>query len=170
MGSSLGSAGPGLVQARTFPARLEGRDMLAEELDFDKIFRLHPTAMALVTADMIFVDANDEFLQTTGRNFEALVGHNFFDRFPKKPDKDAAGDPRWIALEEALNTGRRQVDQLIRYDIEDPALPGHFEERYWSAVAVPVPGPGGETQFLELSARDVTPVIMQFRAMEGQLG
>jgi PAS domain S-box-containing protein len=140
--------------------------MLGQDIDFHEIFRISATAMALLTADMFFVDANDEFLQASGRELDELIGHNFFDRFPKKPERDAVGDPRWIALEEAASSGRRAVDQLIRYDIEDPACPGHFEERYWSAIVMPVCGTDGETQFLELSAREVTPVIAQFRAMQ----
>jgi hypothetical protein len=78
------------------------------------------------------------------------------------------GDPRCIALEKAMSSGRRAVDQLTRYDIEDPALPGQFEERYWSAIVVPVQAADGATEFLELSAREMTPVIAKFRAMEAQ--
>jgi PAS domain-containing protein len=141
--------------------------MLAEDVDFHEMFRISPSVMALLTADLVFVDANDEFLDASGRKLEELTGHNFFERFPKRPERDMVGDPRWLALEKCMSSGRREVDELIRYDIEDPVRPGQLEERYWSAIVVPVRGTDGHMQFLELSAREVTPVIAQFRAMQG---
>lgn len=139
--------------------------MLAQEIDFHEIFRLSPTAMALLTADLVFVDANDAFLDVAGRPLEDLIGHNFFERFPKMPP-DPAGDSKWSALERAMTSGRRECDQLIRYDVEDPAQPGVFEERYWSLVVVPVRGPAGELDVLELSAREITAVIAQFQDLK----
>jgi PAS domain-containing protein len=57
--------------------------MLAQDIDFHEIFRPIPTAMALLTADLVFIDANDEFLEETGRTLDQLVGRNFFEEFPK---------------------------------------------------------------------------------------
>jgi PAS domain-containing protein len=142
-----------------------GGDMLAQEIDFHEIFKLSPTAMALLTADLAFVDANDAFLEVARRPLEDLIGRNFFELFPKMPP-DPGGDPRWIALERAMTSGRRECDRLIRYDVEDPARPGVFEERYWSAVVTPIRGADGALEVLELSAREITSVILQFRELE----
>jgi PAS domain-containing protein len=93
---------------------------LAQEIDFHDIFKLSPTAMALLTGDLVFIDANDAFLDVVRRPLEDLAGHNFFERFPKMPP-DPGGHPMWTALERAMTSGRRECDRLIRYDVEGPA-------------------------------------------------
>jgi len=125
--------------------------------------------MALLAADFEIIDANDAFLQATGLRPEDVVGHNAFEVVPKMPE-DPGGKPKWTALEAALTTGRREVCQLQRYDIEDKAHPGVFEERYWSSVVAPIHGLGAEVEVLELSAREVTPIIDQFRKLQGEAG
>jgi PAS domain-containing protein len=141
--------------------------MLSEEIDFHDLFKVNPTAMALVTPDFEFIDANDEFLAAIGRPLEDLIGNNIFEVVPKMPE-DPGGKPKWTALEAALTTRRREVYKLERYDIEDPARPGVFEERYWSSIVTPVLGLGGEVEILELSAREVTPIIAQFQSLQGR--
>jgi PAS domain S-box-containing protein len=139
--------------------------MLSEEIDFHQIFKINPTAMALLTANFEFIDANDAFLAAIGHSLEDLIGHNAFEVVPKMPE-DPGGNPKWTALEEALTSRRREVHQLHRYDIEDPAHPGVFEERYWSSIVTPVLGRGGKVEVLELSAREVTPIISQYRSLQ----
>jgi PAS domain-containing protein len=141
--------------------------MFAQEIDFHNIFRISPTAMALLTADFVLVDAHDEFLAGCGRRLEDIVGHNVFEQFPKMPP-DPGGNPMWTALEAALTSGEREVSELTRYDVEDPAQPGVFEERYWSAVVTPLRGASGDIEMLELSAREVTAIIAQFRRLEAE--
>jgi PAS domain S-box-containing protein len=141
--------------------------MLSEEIDFHDIFKISATAMALLTPNLEFIDANDEFLAAIGHPLEDLIGHNAFEVMPKMP-ADPGGNPKWTALEAALTTGRREVYKLERYDIEDPSRPGVFEERYWSSIVTPVHGLGGEVEVLELSVREVTPIIGQFRSLLGQ--
>jgi PAS domain S-box-containing protein len=143
--------------------------MLAEVIDFHKVFKLHPTAMALLTADFDVIDANDAFLDAIGLQPEDVIGHNAFEVVPKVPE-DPGGKPKWTALEEALTTGRREVYQLQRYDIEDQAHPGVFEERYWTSIVVPVHGPGGEVEVLELSVREATPIIDRFKMLQDEAG
>ena len=141
--------------------------MLSEEIDFHDIFKISATAMALLTPNFEFIDANDEFLAAIGHPLEDLIGHNAFEVMPKMPE-DPGGNPKWTALEAALTTGRREVYKLERYDIEDPSRPGVFEERYWSSIVTPVLGLGGEVEVLELSAREVTPIIGQFQSLQGR--
>lgn len=138
--------------------------MLAQEIDFHDIFKLHPTGMLLLTADLLILDANDEFLVTVGRKLEELIGHNFYDEFPKLPE-DSGGRPKWTALDEAMTSGRRQCDPLLRYDLEDPDRPGVFVEHWITSVAQPIRGHDGHVQVIELSIRDITPVIDQYRAL-----
>ena len=79
---------------------------------------------------------------------------------------DPGGNPKWTALEAALTSGRREAYQLERYDIEDPTRPGVFAERYWSAIVTPMLDQDGQVEVLELSARELTPIICQFRSLE----
>jgi PAS domain-containing protein len=139
--------------------------MLAQEIDFHDIFKLHPTGMLLLRADLVILDANDEFLATVGRKLEDLIGHNFYDEFPKLPE-DPGGRPKWTALDEAMTSGRRQCDPLLRYDLEDPDRPGVFVERWLTTLAQPIRGGDGQVQVIELSLRDITPVIDQYRELQ----
>jgi PAS domain-containing protein len=138
--------------------------MLAQEIDFHEIFKVEPTAMALLTADFVIVDANDEFLRVVRRPLDELVGHNVFEKFPKVPEYEN-GHPRWTTLEAAATSGRREISKLTRYDIEDPYRPGLYEERYWSAVVTPIRGVGGDIELLELSARELTQFVTQLREL-----
>jgi PAS domain-containing protein len=78
--------------------------MLAEDIDFYQVFKIHPTSMVLLTADLKIVDANEEFLEETGRDLEDLVGHNIFEEFPKMPERPS-GDRAWSAVEAAMTSG-----------------------------------------------------------------
>jgi PAS domain-containing protein len=123
--------------------------------------------MALLTADFTFIDANDAFLAAIGRELEDLIGRNAFQVMPKMPE-DPGGKPKWTALEAAFTTKHREVYRLERYDIEDPAHPGVFEERYWSSIVTPVLDQVGEVEVLEMSVREVTPIISQFRSLQAE--
>jgi len=140
--------------------------MLAEDIDFHEVFKIRPTAMALFTADLDFIDANEEFLRSAGYKLADLVGRNVFAVFPKMPYEP--GNPLWTTLEAALTSGERHVDRLIRYDTEDPDTPGVFRERYWSSVVTPIRGMNGHVELLELSAREVTSIIEQFQSMQAE--
>ena len=141
--------------------------MLAEEIDFYSFFKIHPTAMALLTSDLEFIDANDEFLAATGHGLEELVGQKAFAVFPKMPP-DPGGHPKWTVLEQAQASGRHESLTLERFDIEDPASPGVFQQRYLSTAVTPVRGLDGHVEVLELSVREVTPIIEEFKKLQTQ--
>jgi hypothetical protein len=42
--------------------------MLAEEIDFHQVLKINPTAMALLTADLVIVDVNEAFLKDAERS------------------------------------------------------------------------------------------------------
>ena len=140
--------------------------MLAQEIDFYQVFKIHPTAMALLTPDFEIIDVNDEMLRVAGRPLDEVVGHHVFEIFPKMPYEP--GRPKWTALEAAMTSGRHESNQLTRYDIEDPAHPGVFRERYWSSSVTPLHGIDGRVEFLEFSLREATAIIDQFRSMGTQ--
>jgi PAS domain-containing protein len=138
------------------------------QIDYHRIFIISPTPRALLTPDLVILDANDEFLDTLGRTLADVVGMYVFDAFPKMP-RDSSG-PKITALEAAVASQERETLELTRYDFEDPGTPGAFEERYWASVVTPLRGPDGKLEMLELSAREVTSVIQQFRSTQAQLG
>ena len=92
------------------------------DIDFHEIFKISPTGMAVLTADLYFVDVNDQFLAEAGRSLDELIGRSVFEMFPKMPSD--LGDTERTVLEEAFDTGRRAHVALARYDVEDPAHPG----------------------------------------------
>jgi PAS domain-containing protein len=139
--------------------------MLAEDIDFHEIFRIHPTAMVLLTADFVILDANEAFLDDVGRPLEEIVGHNVFAEFPKMPE-EPGGDPKWTALEAAATSGQCETCELTRYDFEDPQRPGVFSERYWSSVVRPIRDRDGRIEYLELSGLEMTPVIAKYQALQ----
>jgi hypothetical protein len=140
--------------------------MLAEEIDFYRIFKINPTIMVLLTADFVVIDANDEALNAAHHTLDEVVGRHYFELVPKM--LDAAGQPQWTALEEAVTSGHCEGCALVRHDIEDPANPGVFEERYWSTMVRPVRGLDGQVEMLEFSAREVTRIIEQYRELQAQ--
>lgn len=141
--------------------------MLAEDIDFHQVFRILPTSMVLLTADLEIVDANEEFLSETGRDLDDLIGHNIFEAFPKMSGR-SNGDLGWSAMEAAMTSGRREHNLLFREDIEDPEHPGVFVEHYWSSVAQPMHGLDGQVDMIELSLRDVTPIIHEYRVLQSE--
>jgi PAS domain-containing protein len=141
--------------------------MLAQEIDFYQVFKIHPTSMVLLNADLEIVDANEEFLAEAGRELDDLLGHNIFEEFPMMPERPS-GQPAWSAMEAAMTSGRREHNLLFRYDIEDPQHPGVFVERYWSSVAQPIRDSDGHVEFIEFSLRDVTPLIREYRVLQSE--
>jgi PAS domain-containing protein len=141
--------------------------MLAEDIDFYQVFKIHPTSMLLLTADLEIVDANETFLEESGRELDDLIGHHLFEEFPKMPTAPS-GDDAWSAAEAAMTSGKREHNLLFREDIEDHEHPGVFVEHYWSSVAQPVRGRDGEVEFIEFSLRDVTPIIDEYRVLQSE--
>jgi PAS domain-containing protein len=137
-------------------------------VDYRRVFKVSPTAMALLTPGLVILDANDEFLADIGRTREDLVGQYVFAALPTMPPGPAG--PKVTALERALASRKREAHELVRYDFEDPGRPGVFEERYWTSVVTPLRGPDGRVVVLELSAREVTAIISHFRSMQAQYG
>jgi len=141
--------------------------MLAEDIDFYHVFRIHPTCMLLLTADLKIVDANEEFLAESGLDIDDLVGRHLFEEFPKMPEP-STGHECWSAVESAQTSGRREHNVLFRQDIEDRDHPGVFLERYWSSVAQPIRGRDGQVEVIEFSLRDVTPIIDEYRVLQSE--
>ncbi|MGW1848317.1 PP2C family protein-serine/threonine phosphatase [Streptomyces sp. NPDC001966] len=130
-------------------------------IDYEAVFQALPSAVALFTTDLVYVDVNEAFLSGMGRTRDQVVGRYLSDAFPDDPKDPAVtgmrklqASLRWVAA-----TGQRDAMTLHRYDVEHPDRPGVWEERYWSPVNVPVFGPDGRVALLLHREEDITELI-----------
>ncbi|RAG81580.1 protein phosphatase [Streptacidiphilus pinicola] len=130
-------------------------------IDYREVFQAQPGLVALLTPDLVYADANEEFCRSSGRSREQLLGRHLFDVFPDNPDDpDATGVHNLRAsLLRVLETGERDAMALQRYDVESAEHPGEWQERYWSPLNAPVMGPDGTVALLLHRAEDVTALV-----------
>ncbi|MGW5655180.1 PP2C family protein-serine/threonine phosphatase [Streptomyces humi] len=140
--------------------------MIDAEIDYATVFQHLPGMVALLTPDLVYADANAEFLRMAGRRREDVVGRYLFDVFPDNPDDSAATGMRNLecSLRRVLATGERDTMALQRYDVQDTDRPGHWDERYWSPVNVPILDPDGKVVLLVHRVEEVTELIRARRA------
>jgi len=148
-------------------------------IDYAAVFQALPGMVAVLTPELVYVDANEEFIRMSGRSREQLVGRYLFDVFPDNPGDPAASGMRNLAasLQRVLATGERDTMAVQRYDVHSLEEPGQWEERYWSPINAPVLGPDGEVVLLVHRVEEVTefirdrggPVGTRARALEAEL-
>jgi PAS domain-containing protein len=135
--------------------------MTRTEIDYRVVFQALPGSFALLSPDLVILDANRAFLEMTSRNREDLVGRDIFQAFPQNPaihDSDGQRNLR-SSLETVLATGLADVMGTYRYDIEAQDHPGEFEERYWAVTNMPVLGPDGKVILIINRAEEVTHIV-----------
>ncbi|MEU3619610.1 SpoIIE family protein phosphatase [Streptomyces sp. NPDC006872] len=130
-------------------------------IDYAAVFQALPGMVALLTPELRYADANEEFLRVSGRKREQMIGRHLFDVFPDNPDDKAASGMRNLeaSLRRVLATGDRDTMALQRYDVESAEQPGEWEERYWSPVNAPVYGPDGSVVLLVHRVEEITELI-----------
>ncbi|QYX81712.1 PP2C family protein-serine/threonine phosphatase [Streptomyces akebiae] len=135
--------------------------MREPHIDYAEVFRALPGMVALLTPDLVYADANDDFLRLAGRSREQLLGRYIFDVFPENPNEPAAAGMRETeaSMLRTVATGERDTMALLRYDIEDPQRPGLWQEHYWSPVNAPVLGPDGKVDLIVHRVEEVTELI-----------
>ncbi|MFD3532229.1 PP2C family protein-serine/threonine phosphatase [Streptomyces sp. NPDC058664] len=135
--------------------------MGATGIDFEAVFHALPGAVALLSTDLVFVDVNEAYSLLSGRPREQLTGRYLFDVFPDNPGDPAASGMRNLhaSLLRVVSTGESDSMALQRYDVEDPDRPGTWEDRYWSPINAPVPGPGGAVAMVLHRVEEVTELI-----------
>ncbi|MFE2918265.1 PP2C family protein-serine/threonine phosphatase [Kitasatospora indigofera] len=153
--------------------------MTEAAIDYAAVFQALPGMVALLTPELVYADANEEFLRMSGRSREQVVGHYLFDVFPDNPNDPTATGARNLAasLKRVLESGERDAMALQRYDLESPKRPGVWEERYWSPVNEAVLGPDGRVALLVHRVEEVTELIRarggpegsRARVLEGEL-
>ncbi|ELP64548.1 PP2C family protein-serine/threonine phosphatase [Streptomyces turgidiscabies] len=144
--------------------------MRKPQVDYAAVFRALPGMVALLTPDLVYADANDDFVRLSGRTREQLIGRYIFDVFPENPNDPAvAGSMRETetSMLRTVATGERDTMALLRYDIEDPERPGHWQEHYWSPVNAPIFGPDGHVALVVHRVEEVTEFIRAFGVPDG---
>ncbi|MFE0642565.1 PP2C family protein-serine/threonine phosphatase [Streptomyces sp. NPDC058877] len=140
--------------------------MREPQIDYAAVFHALPGMVALLTPDLVYVDANEDFLRLAGRTREQLLGRYIFDVFPENPNDPAAAGMRetQASMLRVVATGERDTMALLRYDIEDSERPGRWVEHFWSPVNAPVLGQDGRTALIVHRVEEVTELI---RARDG---
>ncbi|WP_432032943.1 PP2C family protein-serine/threonine phosphatase [Streptomyces antibioticus] len=135
--------------------------MRKPQIDYAAVFRALPGMVALLTPDLVYADANDDFLRLAGRTRDQLLGRYIFDVFPENPNDAAAAGRRETeaSMLRVVASGERDTMALLRYDIEDPARPGVWQEHYWSPVNAPVLGPDGKVTLVVHRVEEITELI-----------
>ncbi|MCL7382585.1 SpoIIE family protein phosphatase [Streptomyces sp. 35G-GA-8] len=135
--------------------------MTEPQIDYAAVFQALPGAVALLTPQLVYVDANEEFLRMVARSREQVISSYLPDDFRDNPDDPAAiVIPNVQAsLLRAAESGKRDTLALQRADLEDPDRPGVWDERYWSSINVPILGPDGKVTLLLHRAEEVTELI-----------
>ncbi|MEU1629595.1 SpoIIE family protein phosphatase [Streptomyces sp. NPDC020096] len=135
--------------------------MTEPEIDYAAVFQALPGAVALLTPQLIYADANEKFLRTLGRSREQVIGSYLPDDFRDNPNDPAAAVIHNIqaSLLRVAQTGERDIMALQRADVEDPDRPGVRVERYWSWINAPVFGSDGRVALVLHRVEEVTELI-----------
>ena len=130
-------------------------------IDYGAVFNALPGMVALLTPELVYVDANEDFLRNSGRTREQVIGRYLFDVFPDNTNDPAATGMHNLAasLGRVVATGERDTMAVQRYDVESAEQPGRWAERYWSPVNAPVLGPDGRVVLLVHRVEEVTELI-----------
>ncbi|MER6387386.1 SpoIIE family protein phosphatase [Streptomyces sp. NPDC001523] len=143
--------------------------MTDPEIDYAAVFQTLPGMVALLSPDLVFLDANEEFLRTAGRSREQVIGWYLFDAFPDNPNDAGASGVRNLhaSLRRVLATGERDTMALQRYDVESAERPGEWQERYWSPINAPVLDSDGRVVLIVHRVAEVTELIVARGAPDG---
>ncbi|MFF3562344.1 PP2C family protein-serine/threonine phosphatase [Streptomyces sp. NPDC002574] len=134
---------------------------MTEPIDYTAVFQAFPGPAALLSPQLVYLDANEEFLRTWGHTRAQIIGRPLCDDIAGLPDELTARVLRNVetSLRRVAETGGRETMALQRYSAVDPRRPGRREERYVSVVNVPVLGPDGRVVLLLHRVEEVTEFI-----------
>ena len=135
-------------------------------IDYLRVFKSLPNPVAVLDAGYHIKDANDCFLEVTGRDLHDIRSRPLFDAFPLNPGEQERSGPLQLraALDNVMATGKPETLPLLRYDLEDPGRPGVYEQRYWSVCISPLPSQDGEGTRIILWGNEVTPIVSRLQA------
>jgi PAS domain S-box-containing protein len=144
-------------------------------VDFSNLFENLPSPHMVLDRDLRFVGVNAAYERAVMRSSDELVGHGLFELFPNEGE---SGDRLRASFRRAFETGESDTLAYIPYDIPIPGDPdGRFEQRFWTAVQVPLRGSDGKVEFVLQNTVDVTEFVKLrqaaslplFRARPGEI-
>ena len=121
------------------------------EVDYARIFDVLPSPFMILDAQTRFVAANQAYLATTGRPLEDLLGQKMFELFPNPGD---SGRRLGESVQKVLATGQPDTLAYLHYPIS--GADGVVEDRYWTAVHVPILDAAGRVEYVMQNTVDVT--------------
>ncbi|KUN91335.1 PP2C family protein-serine/threonine phosphatase [Streptomyces caeruleatus] len=133
---------------------------MAADISFTAFFEATPSPLLVMDRGLVIRYANPAYLQATRRTREELIGKYFFDALPENPS--TPGDAERTlkeSLQRVLDTGAPDTLVLQRYDIPDSDQPSGFDERWWSDIHTPIPGPDGTVAWIVQRSEDVTAFV-----------
>ncbi len=135
---------------------------LSVPLDYRLLFHKAPGLFLVLNRDFTMVEATDARLTATGTTRTGTLGSNIFEIFPDNPAELEATGARNLraSLERVLESKKPDSMAVQKYDVRRPlAEGGHFEERYWSPLNVPLLGPDGEVLYIIHRVEDLTEFV-----------
>ncbi len=151
------------VHRRTLAADDARAEAEAARAQFRLFFEAAPGLyLVLRAADLHIVGVSEAYLAATMTEREQIVGRGLFEVFPDDPAEPGADGVRNLRASLERVRSQRLPDTMAvqRYPIRRPqADGGGFEERWWSPVNVPVPGPDGELAYIVHRVEDVTDYV-----------
>ena len=104
--------------------------MRKQQIDYAAVFHALPGMVALLTPDLEYADANEDFLRLAGRTREQLLGRYIFDVFPQNPNDPAAAGLRetQASMLRVVATGER--DTMAQERVSLDRVSAYFAERF----------------------------------------
>ncbi|GGF08401.1 PAS domain-containing sensor histidine kinase [Hymenobacter cavernae] len=126
--------------------------------DLGLLFNALPRPYLLLSRELVIEAVSDAYLAATLTERAHLLGKYVFEVFPDNPQTPEANSMHNLraSLTQVLATGQPHEMAQQRYDVPDPARPGHFVERYWQPLNAPVLDAQGQVVQLIHSVLDVT--------------
>jgi diguanylate cyclase (GGDEF)-like protein/PAS domain S-box-containing protein len=107
------------------------------------VFENTPQLLALKNPDGEYVQVNRAFSQFLGKELQAIQGHTAFDLFPRSQAS-------------ALSEGDREAIEAGGTTTEQAKVTGLEGEKWLEIIRTPIYSPGGEPDWVLVSARDIT--------------
>lgn len=120
-------------------------------VDFARIFDVLPSPFMVLDTEKRFVAANKAYVATTGRSLEDLLGEKVFELFPNPGD---SGRRLSESVQKVFLTGQADTLAYLHYPIA--GADGVVEDRYWTAVHVPIFDAEGRVEYVMQNTVDVT--------------
>ena len=134
---------------------------MTAQVDYEAAFKHLPGAVALLSPELVILDASNGYLDAAGCGLDVIIGRKILEAFPENPDDPEDTGPRDLkaSLETVLASGEPDFLKTVKYDVEDWVRPGEFEHRYWAIANVPICAADGQVSMIVHVAHEVTPSV-----------